>query len=133
MYKLNKENRVLLLALLIIIGALISSSVETISGKFISKKVTKVSVSTSLISPSKEVYVTVVPGEEGVNEDALFYDSRGVNLDSKKLCVGSYKCTESVTLNFKVPENWQSGVYQVKIYDYGIKDFIKGDFTIKGG
>ena len=133
MYKLNKENKILLLAFLIITVALISSSVETITGKVINKRVTKVSVSPSLISPSKEVYITVVPGEDGVNEDAIFYDSEGVNLDSKKLCAGSYKCTESVTLNFKIPENWKSGVYQVKIYDYGIKDFVKGDFTIRGG
>ena len=133
MYKLNKENRILLLAFFIIIGALISSSVETITGKVINKKVTKVSVSPSLISPNKEVFITVSPGEDGVNEDAIFFDFEGVNLGSEKLCAGSYKCTEPVTFSFKIPENWKSGVYQVKVYDYGIKDFIKGDLTIKGG
>ncbi len=133
MYKLNKDNTILLLAFLVIIGALISSSIESITGKVISKKITKMSVSPSLISPDKEVYVTVNPGEEGVNEDAVLFDSEGVNLGSEKLCAGSYKCTEPVTFSFKIPENWKSGVYQVKVYDYGIKDYIKGDFTIKGG
>lgn len=130
---MNKENRVILLAFLIIIGALISSSIETITGKVINKKVTKVSVSPSKTYAGKELYITVVPGEEGANEDVIFYDSNGVKFGSQKLCAGSYKCTESVTFNFKIPENWKSGIYQIKIYDYGVKDFIKGDFTIKGG
>ena len=131
---MNKENRVLLLAFLIIIGALISSSIETITGKVINKKITKISVSPSKTYAGKEVYVTVIPGEDGVNEDAIFYDSEGVKLSSlKKLCAGSYKCDEPVTFNFEIPENWNSGVYQIKVYDYGIKDFIKGDFTIRGG
>ena len=127
---MNKNNKVLLFAFIIIIGAFISSSIEGITGRVVDKKITKVSVSPYKTYPGEELYVTVIPGEEGVNEEAVFYNSNG-KLNSHNLCFGSYKCVEPITFNFMIPDNWKSGVYQVKVYDYALKDFIKGDFTIK--
>ncbi len=132
MYKLNKDNKILLLAFLIIIGALISSSIESITGKVINKKITKLSVSPELTYPGKQVYVTVVPGEEGVNEEVIFCDINGNKLDSTNICQGSYKCEESSTFSFNIPQNWESGIHKVKVYDYALKDFIINDFTIGG-
>ena len=130
---MNKDNKILLLAFLVIVVALISSSIESITGRVINKKISKISVSPFKTYSGEKIYVTVVPGEEGVNEEAIIHNSAGVNLNSLDVCQGSYKCTEPVTFDFLIPDNWEEGVYQIKIYDYSIKDFINSDFTIKGG
>ena len=128
---MNKDNKILLFALLIIIGAIISSGIGGITGRVVDEKITKVSVSPSRTYPSEEIYVTVIPGEDGINEEAVFFNSEGAKLNYYNVCHGSYKCEEPVTFNFMIPDNWKSGVYQVRVYDYALKDFIKGDFTIK--
>ena len=68
MYKLNKENRILLLAFFIIIGALISSSVETITGKVINKKVTKVSAGDLTREERGELFRLLVKVEHSLSE-----------------------------------------------------------------
>lgn len=125
---MNRDNKIILLASLVILASLISSS---ITGKAVNKKIAKISISPRVVNNEENVYLTVVPGEDGVNEEAIFYNSNGIKLTSTSLC-SSYKCTEPTTISFTIP-NWEEGVYQVKVYDYALKDFINGDFTIKGG
>ena len=130
---MNKDNKILLLAFFIIIGAVISSSIESITGRVVNKKISKISVSPSKTYAGEKVYITVVPGEHGVNEDAIIFNSNGVKLSSINICSGAYRCKEPVTTGFIIPNNFEEGDYQIKVYDYALKDFINGDLTIKGG
>ncbi len=130
---MNKDNKILLLAFFIIIGTLITSSFETITGKVISKRISKISVSPSKTYAGEKVFVTVIPGREGVESEAIIFDSNEGKLNSVNICDDFYKCKKSTTFDFVVPKDWKSGNYQIKVYDYALKDFINGDLTIKGG
>lgn len=104
-----------------------------ITGNVISEKSkTSIVISPEVVSKGETVYVTVVPGTEGVNEKVSFYlaedDLRKSSVSG--LC-NSYRCADSGSISFIIPQNWQPGVYYVKVYDYEINEFISEDFTVR--
>ena len=133
MYNMNKENRILISASFVILLLIITSiNFGGITGKAIlDKSETEIMVTPSVINPGGLISVFVSPGPDGINEKISFYQAED-NL--RKISLGGscsdYKCFNDVNLNFVIPTNWEYGVYYVQVYDYGVKDFVKTEFTI---
>ena len=131
---MKKENRILLAALAVfVLLIIVSFNNDGITGLAISDvSVTKLEVSPKVVSVGDNVFISVYPGKDGVNEKVSFYQAED-NLRKysvNEIC-NNYVCFKDASFSFYVPSSWEYGVYYIQVYDYGIKDFVRVEFTIK--
>ena len=130
---MNKDNKILIITIFIVILLFIFSFSFDITGATTANiGKTTIQISPKAVNSGEIIYITINPGPEGANEKINFYqaedDLRKISIN--KLC-NNYKCFESNTVSYTIPTNWEPGIYHIKVYDYGIKNFIQEEFTIK--
>ncbi len=132
---MDKDNRILVSAIIVgVVVIVVGAFSDGVTGKTsLNIKETSIAVSPNIASPGDIIYVTVIPGNEGVNEKVSFYKAEdNLRKDSVNRLCNSYRCPEESSFAYAIPTSWESGVYHVKVYDYGIKDFVIEDFTVRG-
>ena len=129
---MEREHRILLFAIVSLI-IIFFIGANNLTGKLVKNNniFTSINVSPEAVSHEEIIYINVIPGSFGSNGRISIYKAednlRKISLDN--FC-GNYKCLTESTISFTVHNNWESGVYLVKVYDYAKKDFIIADFTL---
>ena len=153
---MDKNNKILLGAILLIFITLISFNVNTITGDLTKegKKVPSVTVSPKIAVPGERLTVSVWTGADGINQKACLYDENSRVSCTSRVCSDSpenldraYKCLstekEQVKFNFVTSTSLPSGIYSVCVWDYELaskklrqgdssqqRAYVCGDFTI---
>lgn len=135
---MQRENKVLFGAVLILLVAIISFSFAGITGQTVSSgEVTKLSIDKSIITAGDLIKLTIKPGSDGTGQDIDFYsakdDTRAAE-SAAQIC-GQYKCFNDVTVEFMVPGSWE-GDYYARVADkyyenLGKEKYIKAYFSVK--
>ena len=146
---MDKNNRVLVAAILLIFVTLLSFNLDTITGLSTKDKNTpSVSVSPKVIQAGTRVTVTAWTGKPGINEKACLYDSSVRVSCTENVCQGNYKCYSTdknpVKFNFATSTSLPSGVYSLCVWDYELaqqklnkgdnsqaRGYVCGEFTIQ--
>ena len=136
----KKDNSVIfvfsIIALFIV--ALIGFNFEGMTTGAIRNTKTTVDVVPKFLDAGQYVTVNVNPGRECVNSVVGFYDESGLRRATVRTEVGSpRKVCQQFTVRYKTSPTWkpneeESGVFIVKVFDYGKEDYVSTAFTING-
>ena len=148
---MDKNNRVLVGAVLLIFVTLLSFNLDTITGLSTQNKINtpSVSVSPKVIQAGNRLTVSAWTGKLGINEKACLYDSSVRVSCTENVCQGNYKCYSTdkspVKFNFATSTSLPSGVYSICVWDYELaqqkmdngdnsqtRGYVCGEFTIQG-
>jgi len=132
MSEIKNENRVLIFSLIIVVLLIVVTLNSNISGYAVSDfSRSNIEVSPNVVYQGDKIIITVHPSNDGINGKASFYNLednlRKTSVDG--LC-NSYRCSDSLSFSFFIPNNWENGIYYVQVYDYGSEDFVKEEFTV---
>ena len=129
---MEKENKLLLGATIILIGLIIISMNFGITGSSIRiSEESEIEVKPSIVFNGENINILVRPSTKGVNNKANFYiEEDNLRKTSIEIC-NNYICSKETSINFNIPNGWEQGVYSVRVYDYGKKEFIKKEFTVR--
>ena len=138
---MNKDSKVLLVALFIIMVGAISFNYANITGKTISDY-TEMTVSPKLVKAGESIYITVKPGKQGVHQDVEFYRT---DLDLRvgyvaKVCKEA-NCFEKTTVKYDLSDTWGDNAewdydviskdYYAKVYDIYSGQWVKSYFSVE--
>ena len=136
----KKDNSVIfvfsIIALFIV--ALVGFNFENVTTGAIRNTKTTVDVVPKFLDAGEYVTVNVNPGRDCVNSVVGFYDESGLRRATVRTEVGSpRKVCQQFTVRYKTSPTWkpneeESGVFIVKVFDYGKEDYISTAFTING-
>lgn len=88
------------------------------------------------IEAGNYINVEIFPGTKCVDRRAYIYYAAGTGVKATLQPAGTskQKLCEPFTLSYKTSAEWSKdpGVYYVKVFDYGTKDFVKDIFVIRG-
>lgn len=136
----KKDNSIIfvfsILALFIV--ALVGFNFESMTTGAIRNTKTSVDVTPKFLNAGQYVTVSVKPGKDCVNSVVGFYDDSGLRRATVKTEVGSpKKVCQRFSVRYKTSPDWtpnddESGVFMVKVFDYGKEDYISTAFTING-
>ena len=129
---LKNDNKTLLFALVIIVLLIIVSLNNSPVGLVVSDfSSTNIEISPDVVHKGEKLFVTVYPSNKGVNEKISFYLLEdNLRKTSVEGSCNNYKCSEEFSFSFFIPNNWENGVYYVQVYDYGLNEFIRKEFTV---
>ena len=120
------------------IVALVGFNFENVTTGAIRNTKTTVDVVPKFLDAGEYVTVNVNPGRDCVNSVVGFYDESGLRRATVRTEVGSpRKVCQQFTVRYKTSPTWkpneeESGVFIVKVFDYGKEDYISTAFTING-
>ena len=143
---MDKNNRVLIGAVLLIFVTLLSFNLTSLTGSSTKEgKVPSVSVSPNVAEAGDRLTVSVISGELGVNEKACIYDGNSRVACTSTVCNNNvqkenrhFKCLSSVNqiqFNIATSTSLESGVYSVCVWDYDLaqKKLRSGDYSQRRG
>jgi len=116
---MDKDNKVLLAAVLVILVALVAFNFGDITGKAV-KDSTVIAVSPTVVKfgeydTVKMVTIKVMPGEDGVDTKMSLYKVDGFKVggETVNICTESI-CREETTLTYKLDSGLEAGKYYFK-------------------
>lgn len=130
----GKDNRILIIGLLVIfIIAFVVMNFGKFTGNATKEKATTtVEIENSEISPGEYVIINMVPGKAGAYEKYYVCTSyNDVCIARPRFECNQFKCLKPVTAKYKSWGGWESGIYYVKVFDYGAKEYVKAYFTVE--
>jgi len=117
---MDKDNKVLLAAVLIILVALVAFNFGDITGKAVKDDGTVIAVSPTTVKfgeydTMKLVTIKVIPGKDGVDTVMSLYmvDGFKVSGETVNICTDSI-CREEATLTYKLDSELKPGKYYFK-------------------
>lgn len=136
---MEKDNKILLGAILIILITLVSFNFGDITGKVV-KEGTVVSISPATVTAGDYITVYVKPGSKGVESSAYFYRIDGTRIPATvKLC-GESRCTKETTIRYKLTDSWDNNAdwaygitskgYYVKVQDWKVESYKTASFVV---
>jgi hypothetical protein len=128
------ENKNILLgAVLILLIALVTFNLD-ITGEITKPTITKITVQPTTVQQGDKITITVTPGEKGANRNLYFMVGNYRRLISNLFCresgLSTGRCLKPETMTFVIPVSWKPDIYSVAVYDFGIKDYVRADFTV---
>ena len=127
---MDKDNKVLLGSVLIILLAIISINFDGITGAATFDSNTNLYISPNVVSPGDRIYITISAPGAGVNKKAEFYHlADNLKVGSIDICKSS-GCSGDFGFSYVISTSWDSGIYGVRVYSYEINEFITGAFTV---
>ena len=137
---MEKDNKVLISAILIILVALVSFNFGDITGKAV-KENTVVAISPLEVTAGETITVYVKPGSNGVEKLAYVYSKKGIRLPGTISLCRSSKCEDVLSVEYKIIDTWdnnegwdfreKSKGYYVKVIDSRTEDYSTASFTVK--
>jgi len=79
-----------------------------------------------------DLYVSILPGSEGVYKYVPIYDSNDRYEGYISLGCEGYRCYDPVNATYNIPLNWANGTYKIKVYDYLARKFVEDEFEVVG-
>lgn len=135
----NSGLTLLVSVIVILIIAFIGFNLENITSYNISNIQTSTNIEVypkTPIEAGEYINVEVFPGTKCVDRRAYIYYAAGTGAKATLQPAGTskQKLCDPFTLNYKTLSEWKEnpGVYYVKVFDYGTKDFVKDIFVIQG-
>jgi len=135
MFKMERDDKLLIAAIFLsLVIILVGANFNGITGNIIrDQSKTDIAISPKAVSPGQQVYITIIPGSEGVNQKTSFYQAEDdLRKSSVKNLCNNYICKNEGSFSFIIPLYWESGVYHIKVYDYALHSFVIEDFTVVG-
>lgn len=139
---MKKESTTLIISIVVIlIIALVGFNFQNITGYPISSAnidtTTKIDVfPKASINAGEYINVEVTPGSRCVDRRAYIEYTKGggVRATIQPKGTSKQKLCEPFTLTYKTQARWAEdpGVYFVKVFDFGTKEFVRDIFVIKG-
>ena len=120
------------------IVALVGFNFENVTTGAIRNTKTTVEVTPKFLNAGQYVNINVKPGKDCVNSIIGFYDENGLRRATARTEVGSpKKVCQQFSVRYKTNPDWkpkqdESGVFIVKVFDYGKKDYVTTAITING-
>ena len=152
---MNKDAKVLLIALVIIIVGALSFNYTNITGKTTSDYTT-ITISPNIVKAGEYINLDINPGLRGVFSEIEVYISGKTDIVlsgySPKMCksdpddpnrcsCSSNKCYEITTVPYKIPKTWDnnggwdyttnSKTYYARVYDIYSGLWVKAHFTVE--
>lgn len=137
---MEKDNKILLGAILIILVAMVSFSFRGITGKAVSEK-TIVAVSPGSITAGESITIYVKPGSVGVEQMAYFYREDGLRIPGTVSLCRSSKCADEIKIDYKLVDSWDGNAdwpygeasrgYYLRVNDYRSEEYKTASFTVK--
>ena len=139
---MNKDTKILLMAVVIILVALVSFNFNDITGRIISNsEVTTLAVSPTKIDfgpndIAKMITIRVSPGFNGINKKIMMhrvetggYDSQ-ITSETANICTDSL-CYDDVTISYRIDSGLKDGKYYFKAERENMgKVFVSNEFEI---
>ncbi len=136
----KKDNSIIfvfsIIALFIV--ALVGFNLDNMTTATIRNTKTTVDIVPKFVNAGQYVTVNVNPGRECVNSVVGFYDDSNLRRATARTELGSYrKVCQPFTVRYKTSPDWkpnedESGVFFVKVFDYEKEDHITTAFTVNG-
>lgn len=137
---MDKDNKILLSAILIILVALVSFNFGDITGKIV-KDSTVVAVSPSEVTAGEYITVYVNPGSDGVKNVAYVYRENDVRIPATINLCGSSKCEDEISVTYKILNNWDDNAewsygevtrgYKIKVEDWRSTRYKTANFIVR--
>ena len=139
---MNKDTKVLLMAVVIILVALVSFNLSDLTGKIISKsEISTLTVSPTIITfgihdSATMITLRISPGRNGVNQKLQMYEvktSGNIQIDGEtaNICTDSI-CYDDVTISYRVDAGLRDEKYYFKAERENTDEsFISNEFEIK--
>jgi len=141
---MDKDNKILLIAILIMLVSIFSFSFnEVLTGKVTKESVSSVTVKPSEVMRGSIITVNVEPGPNGVDNRWAWVYREGETADrrvagtAKRMCGTQSVCYDSITFTYLIEGNedkFSDGKYFVKVKEHDTKEarYAKGAFWIEG-
>lgn len=138
MKALKRDNSLIFLFTIIalFIVALVGFNFESMtSGMFWSRA--SLEISPKFINAGEYIEIKVIPGKGCVNRYVGIYDDSELRRETAKPPgTSKLKVCEPFTINYKTRADWkpgedESGIFFIKVFDYGKEEYIKSAFTIR--
>lgn len=140
---MEKDNKILLLAIFILLVAMVSFSFNNFTGKATKESVSKVIVTPENVMRGETINVEIIPGPEGVyNRWAWIYkvgekNDLRLTATAKRICGNQAVCYEPATINYLIEgneEKFPDGKYYVKVREHDVQEtkYAQGVFWIEG-
>ena len=146
MKKSKKESKIFIISLVaILLIALIGINLDKLTGNastypsFNVKTAVSIPMNEKFINAGEYIHITVNPGPKCVNRIIGIYDDadfRRATTQPKTSQFGSYKkLFTPFNVKFKTYANWapnedETGIFFVKVFDYETENYISTTFTI---
>jgi hypothetical protein len=138
---MNKDTKVLLMAVVIILVALVSFNMSDLTGKIIkNSENAQLIISPTLVTFGKHdtarmITIQVSPGKNGINQKLWLYrgDGRNTQADSTtvNICTSSI-CYDDVTVSYRVDAGLKDGKYYFKAERENTgQKFVSNEFEVK--
>lgn len=137
----KKNNGVILLftILALFMVAVLGFNFENTTASVVRFGRTTIDVSPKFLDAGEYITVKVNPGRGCVNRMIGIYDDSELRRATTQFRGGTYiKVCEPFTASYKTSADWmpnegESGVFFVKVFDYGTESYVTAVFTIDGG
>ncbi|MAG45677.1 MAG: hypothetical protein CMH63_02825 [Nanoarchaeota archaeon] len=137
----KKDNSILFLFTIValFVIALVGFNFENMTAGAIRFGRTTIDVSPKFVNAGENINIQVNPGRGCVNRFIGIYDDSELRRATTQYRGGTMrKVCEPFTARYKTMSSWmpqedESGIFFVKVFDYGKEEFIKTSFTINGG
>jgi len=136
---MNKDNKVLLGAILIILVALVSFNFGDITGKAVSEG-SIVAISPKTITAGEYINVYIKPGSKGVEQLAYLYREDGARLPGTINLCSTSKCDEEINVKYKIIDTWDNNEkwdineitkgYYIRVNEYKQDSYKTASFTV---
>ena len=139
---MNKDTKVLLMAVVIILVALVSFNLSDLTGMQIRSDVTTLTVSPITTTferydTAKMITIRVLPADNGVDKKIEMYKCKNeqcttsirLGAETANICTSS-TCSEDVTVSYRLDSGLRVGIYYFQAEKDGEK-FISNKFEIK--
>ena len=137
---MKKESNTLIISImLILVIALVGFNFENMTAGAIRFGRTTVDVSPKFITAGEYINIRVNPGRGCVNRMIGIYDDSELRRETVQPSgTSKMKMCDPFTARYKTRSDWrpdidESGLFFVKVFDYGKEEYIKTSFTINGG
>jgi len=130
---MNKDNKILIGSVIIIIIVALSFNINTPTSSIIKNyPTTSITISPDTVQAGNIIYIDIKTGSKGINNKADFiYAIDNLRKSSRiNICGNGPKCTGDFSFSYVTSSTWEPGIYYVAIYDYDSESFVKKEFTI---
>jgi len=135
----KRDNRIIFVFSLItlFIVALVGFNIDNVTTGAVINTKTSVEVTPKFLNAGQYVTVNVIPGKGCVNGIVGFYDDSDLRRATVKTEVGGRRVCQAFSVRYKTSPDWkpndeQSGIFFVKVFDYDKENYITRSFTING-
>jgi len=103
-----------------------------ISNQIREDRISKIYINPDVVANGQNVVITIKPGSNGLYKTIKFCKTSGLCIDKTSIwCKDNYKCFDKTSFEYTIPNNWPSGNYVLKGYDYYLSNYVITPFELQ--